>query len=215
MTSLVSPPSRGLLTHPTTPLQLFVSQLAGQSSKTSYHLTSGRTNAVRTNSGLEAPSSKQSAVSVPEVLFFARAHAKILYAQFAVHLPTQWRGKIFTRIDELLDIDGWDPIDTPLARDSFWTFLRFMTLENPRRLPALSMTSVGRITATWQGLKEQEIVNLEFHPDDQVRWYVTYNDEGDTEIASGICHVTRVSRVLRPFAAEEWFHNGPARAEGR
>jgi hypothetical protein len=69
-----------------------------------------------------APVRQELKKSLDEVLFDARAMAKISASRVSMYLREGWRNKLFHQLDNLLDPEEWDPEDKPLQAQSFATF---------------------------------------------------------------------------------------------
>lgn len=82
-------------------------------------------------------------------LFDASAEAKIAISQVAMYLDASWRSRIFKRLDEIHDIESWEPGALPLVKDSFLAFLQTMFLLRPETTPALGLSVTGHLLAAW------------------------------------------------------------------
>ncbi len=144
--------------------------------------------------------------SLEEQLYESRAACKIRISAIAMHLPPDWRTRFFSQIDNLLDIDSWDFDDRPATAESFATLLRMILFIRGRR-PGLGATASGNFIATWTVGRDE--LTIECKPDDQVRWVLVRDLEGQRESAAGETALPRLLDVLQPYDPQRWFTNGP------
>ncbi|MCA3264960.1 MAG: hypothetical protein ING19_02730 [Azospirillum sp.] len=110
-------------------------------------------------------------------LFDATAEAKIAISRVAMYLDETWRKRIFKRLDEIHDIESWEPGALPLVKDSFLAFLQTMFLLRPEAPPALGLSVSGQLLAAW--VRGGDRLILRFLDRNRVR--VVFNrGEGDT-----------------------------------
>ncbi|WP_020161289.1 hypothetical protein [Methylobacter marinus] len=141
--------------------------------------------------------------SLEDRLFEARASCKIKTAAVAMYLPSEWRSRFFSQLDDLMDAENWEDDDTPITEASFATLLRMLLLIWPVRRPGLGATSEGHIIATWS--IEKDRLTIECLPGDRIRWVVNKYIEGNRESAAGDIPLTRLNAVLAPYDPECWF----------
>jgi hypothetical protein len=74
------------------------------------------------------------------------------------------------------------------------------------RRPGLGATSTGNFIATWtEGTNR---LTVECKPDDQVRWVLVHDLDGQRESAAGDTTVRRLPEVLHPYdPPNRWFPN--------
>lgn len=148
-------------------------------------------------------SSVSTEMSVGERLFDATAAVKILTAQVAMHMSSEWREKLFHQIDSLHDMDEWDVDDKPVERSSFASFLKAMIYIRPQRYPGLGLSYDGNLVAAWT--EGQDRLTSEFLARDRVRWVLACNIGGETERSSGETMVSRFYDCLAPYNPNRWF----------
>lgn len=141
--------------------------------------------------------------SIEEALFQNRARLKIMTSQVAMHLSEAVRGWLFSQLDWLLSPDSWHEDDILVRADSFFTFLRLLIFYRKVKFGSLGVSNAGHLLAAW--LAEDHRLTMEFLPADQVRWAVSRGQGEARERAVGQCTVRRVSQVLMPYNAREWF----------
>ena len=140
-------------------------------------------------------------------LFDALAAMKMKTAEVAMHLSIEWRNALFAYLDMLHDAEDWDSRDEPAKIESFTTFLRMILFLSPLKRPGMGLTVSGIIVATWtEGSRH---LTIECLAADVIAWSVAIPGDGDVEVAAGKCKLQRISEVLRPYRADEWFGNGP------
>ena len=142
---------------------------------------------------------------LPEKLYDALARVKLLTAQVAMHLDTEWRSRIFEQLDDLLDVEDWHEDDDPIKASSFETFLRMIIFHKPSRRPGFGVSNRGYLIAAWTTGSDR--LTIEFLPNDTVRWVLSCEVDGETERATGETPVRRLMEVLAPYSPIRWFAN--------
>lgn len=141
--------------------------------------------------------------SIEERLFDATSAVKILISQVSMHMPKEWRDKLFRQIDSLHDFDEWDGDDEPVERSSFESFLKVILYIKPQRHPGLGLSYDGHLVAAWTTGKDR--LTTEFHAKDRVHWVVTRDLDGETERAAGQTVASRLYECLTPYNPRHWF----------
>ncbi len=144
---------------------------------------------------------------LPEKLYDALARVKLLTAQVAMHLDTEWRSRIFEQLDDLLDAEDWHENDDPINASSFETFLRMIILHNLSRRPGFGISNRGYLIAAWTSGSDR--LTIEFLPKDTIRWVLSCEVDGETERAAGETPVRRLMEVLAPYRPRRWFADAP------
>ena len=144
---------------------------------------------------------------LPERLYDALARVKLLTAQVAMHLDTEWRSRIFEQLDDLLDAKDWHEDDDPINASSFETFLRMIIFHNPSRRPGFGVSNRGYLIAAWTSGSDR--LTIECRPNDTVRWVLSCEIDGETERASADTPVRRLMEVLAPYSPPRWFADAP------
>lgn len=131
-----------------------------------------------------------------EALFEARLKAKLLVANVAMHIRSEWRLSLFKQLDDLLDFEEWDP-DDPLPRaGSVRTFLRTIIYHRFTKCPGLGI-SQGNLIGTWTTGRDR--LTIECLDSDTLQWVSSRYIDDFLELASGVTKVTRLQEVLRPY----------------
>jgi hypothetical protein len=150
--------------------------------------------------------------SLEERLFDARAACKIESRKFSMLFDPDWHTRLFHQLDLLMDVQEWDPDDSPVTNDSFTTLLRLLMILRDKRRPGLGIANAGNILATWS-ITAGDRLTIECLPDDRVRWIVTHPVEEGTESAVGETNLDRLMANLAPYNPDHWFaHEGPKSA---
>lgn len=147
--------------------------------------------------------------NLEELLYDARAQAKIDTSKVAMYLDIQWRKGLFRQLDSLLDVDEWLAGETPLRTSSFNTFLRLMLTLRSEIRPGLGLTSGGDLIASWQSGCAR--LTIECMPDDEIRYMLSSEIDGRTESSAGRSTVNRVGEILAPFKPQQWFMRDSAK----
>ena len=144
---------------------------------------------------------------LPEKLYDALARVKLLTAQVAMHLDTEWRSRIFEQLDDLLDAEDWHEDDDPIKAPSFETFLRMIIFHNPSHRPGFGVSNRGYLIAAWTSGSDR--LTTECLPNDKVRWVLSCEVDDETERAAGETPVRRLMEVLAPYSPPRWFADAP------
>ena len=132
---------------------------------------------------------------------------KVATSNVAMHMPRALRDDIFKQVDRLLDFKAWDDDSSTIGRDSFLTFLRFVTWESRLRRPALTVAHSGNIMASW--LQPSMRLTVEFFPADHIQLVAHRMSDGRTaESISYSGHIKRIDTVLASIDALEIFRAG-------
>lgn len=138
-------------------------------------------------------------------LFNVAAALKIAVSQVSMHLPSDWRHRLFEKIDALHEPDDWEESDHLADLDSFNTFLRTVLQQGAMERMSLGIDSNGHILAGWK--RGNDSLSLSFLANDEIRWSVVLHDNGALESAAGRTNLARLPEVLRPYSPEVWFRN--------
>lgn len=133
-----------------------------------------------------------------ERLFDATAGAKIWAASVAMRLDRSTRDRLFRQLDEIHDEDEWYEGDSPIALESFKSFVRAIIAGVISGKPGLSLTPQGNIIAIWSG--EDSRLSIEFQPHNLARFLWRQNVDGDVERLAGTTAITRLPALLGHIA---------------
>ena len=136
-------------------------------------------------------------------LFNSLAAMKMKTADVAMHLSAEWRDRLFSYLDMLLDAEDWNARDKPANIGSFTTFLRMVLHLRVHRQPGMGLTSEGNIVATWT--EGDRHLTVECFAADYVVWSIAVPGDGEVESAAGKCKLQRIREVLVPYQEEIWF----------
>lgn len=139
---------------------------------------------------------------IAERLFEATAGAKIWASSVAMKLDRGTRDRLFRQLDNLHDLDEWFEGDTPVALESFKSFVRAIIVGAVGGRPGLSLTPNGNLIALWRegGTK----LAVEFQPNDFARYLWSQKVDGELERAAGTTKIDRLPCVLAPLKTKAW-----------
>lgn len=129
---------------------------------------------------------------------------KMATSQIAMHLQAAWRAGLFRQLDKLLAPEDWDPCEALPDLAAYRTFLRMTIFLGRIRRPSLGATADGHILAAWFA-ESGERLTVDCGPDDQIRWVLTLQRDGERESAAGRTLVRRLPEVLAPYGPDRWF----------
>lgn len=136
-------------------------------------------------------------------LFNTSAALKMAAAEVSMHLPADWRRKLFDKIDDLHEPEDWDDADRMADVTSFRTFLRTVLRLGAMKKMSIGISDDGHILAGWRRGKDS--LSLAFLPGDRIRWSIVEHVEGNTDSAAGTTTLERLPQVLKPYNPEVWF----------
>lgn len=143
--------------------------------------------------------------SLEEVLFDARAMAKIAASQVSMYLREGWRDKLFYQLDNLLGPEDWDPEDKPLQAQSFDTFLKAICDVNPTKRPGLGLSYAGNLIAAWRSdVNTNDRVSLEFMPDGKVKLIGSRFVQDEPVSFSAFTPVAALKQTLADMSCIAW-----------
>lgn len=135
-------------------------------------------------------------------LFKNLSELKILTSKFAMHLPQTTRSALFSKLDNILNVDDWHEDDNLVQPASFMTYLRFITFEKNIRSHSAGISNAGNFLAAWKNAEGK--ITLEFLPNDVIRWSLTKSTADGDEIAAWQGPAKRIKDVLAPYGANGW-----------
>jgi len=136
-------------------------------------------------------------------LFNASVGLKIAVSEVSMHLPKEWRKRLFEKIDALHEPDDWEDSDRLVDAASFKTFLRTVLQQGPLKRMSVGISDDGLILAGWK--HSQDSLSLAFLANDRIRWSVVRHIDGEIDSAAGTTTLERLPEVLKPYKPEVWF----------
>lgn len=169
---------------------------------TAYNAPSMTTETLRP---VAAPASQGLKKPLDEVLFDARAMAKIAASRVSMYLREGWRDKLFYQLDNLLDPEEWEPEDKPLQTKSFETFLMAICDVNPSKRPGLGLSYAGNLIAAWRSnANTSDRVSLEFMPDGRVKLIGSRFIQDEPVSFSALTPVAALKQTLADMSCAAW-----------
>lgn len=141
--------------------------------------------------------------SIEETLFDACADVKIATSQVSMHLNRAAIKKIFNQIDLMHDVSEWSIDDQVINVNSYRSFLKWFLFVNPTKGPGLGLSHQGNLVAAWMNKLGRLIV--EFHPNEQAKWMIKSEINGQIETGSGQSSILRLPEVLAPYKVKTNF----------
>jgi hypothetical protein len=132
------------------------------------------------------------------------ADAKIKTRLVGNHLPKEWQSRLFHQLDQLHEIDMWEPGDLPMLKESFDTFLSMMLIIRPSVRPGLSLTHDGNILGTW-GTKD-DYITISFLPNRKLRWSILRTYAGELIRSTSFAPAEGFEQYLEPYDPSHWWY---------
>lgn len=144
--------------------------------------------------------------NVAEQLRLKLISLKQLASTVAMYFDPEWRIKLFARLDVMLDPDGWESDCALPSEQSFSTFLRMMIYLHPTRRPGIGLSPSGHFAAAWS--RGDDRLVIECIGNDEVRWVISREIEGERESCAGKVSLHRIPDVTAPYEPEHLFSDG-------
>jgi hypothetical protein len=146
------------------------------------------------------------ALPIEEQLRKKLASFKEMTATIAMHLDPEWRTKLFAQLDRLLDPEDWDEGFQVPSEQSFSTFLRMIIYLHPTRRPGIGLSPHGHFLAAWT--RGNDRIVIECIANDEVRWVLSRDLDGDRETGAGTVQLHRIPDVTAAYEPEALFNDG-------
>jgi hypothetical protein len=155
------------------------------------------------NSSLSASDAQvlQPGSSLELQLFDNLAQLKVTFSQIAMHLSSEWRTAAFEQIDALLKPENWEDDSSLIQLATFLTFLRFVILVAPSRLPSLGVGPTGNLLAAW--VKDNQRIMIQFLPDDHAIATLIRDGTRGPEAVAWRGHVVDLKLFIDRFGVTE------------
>jgi len=139
--------------------------------------------------------------SFEERLFGSLASLKIAVSQYAMHLSSDERHRIFEQLDFLINVDDWHEEDNLPKPQSFMDFLKLMIYSKYFRWTSIGVSHEGNLLVAWK--TDRVLLTANFADQDTVRWTAQISSEnGEMGHAAGKCS-------LRLFSEQALFYLRP------
>jgi hypothetical protein len=116
-------------------------------------------------------------------VFDSLVSLKVLVSQYAMHLDSSERHKIFYDLDDIINIDDWHEEDKFPDLRSFRAFLRWAVYASFREWTSLGVSDDGNILLAWQ--TKRGLLTANFGASGQIRWTAKINSPTGVEYAAG------------------------------
>lgn len=144
------------------------------------------------------------AKSTKQLLRAAKQQAKFETSKVATRIAKEWVDNLFWQLDELLDPEEWDDTEEAiLSLPSWQSFLKGLFVLRPMIKPGLGLSANGNVVASWSNGSQH--LDIEFKADDQVRWVLAAEIDGQTERTASRNSTFRLPETLAPYGPERWF----------
>jgi hypothetical protein len=131
---------------------------------------------------------------------------KQITSTVAMYLRPEWRNQLFARLQAMLDPEDWNDQHALPSEQSFSTFLRMIVYLHPGRRPAVGLSPNGYFIAGWTRGQDRMIV--ECLPNDEVRWVLSQDHEGEPESGAGRTLIHRIPDVTAAYEPERFYTDG-------
>lgn len=130
-------------------------------------------------------------------LFDARVHLKVATSQYAMHLSSDERARLFAEVDYLLETEAWDEENALPRQQSFLGFLRWTILSKNSSWTSLGLDGDGSILLAWK--KGQNVLTANFVDANEAKWAAQLTIGSNKEVSVG-------QGPLKSFAEHAVFH---------
>lgn len=148
--------------------------------------------------------------SFEEQIFNSLVSLKVSVSQYAMHLTTEERHRIFAELDSLINVDDWHEGDTLPNIIAFRDFLKWMIYSKYFKWISLGVSDEGGMTVAWK--TKRVLLTAKFSGlagQDGVKWTAQIlSEKGETGYAVGKC-------PLRLFSEQAMFYLHGTEDEGQ
>ncbi|WP_319798766.1 hypothetical protein [Nitrobacter sp.] len=124
----------------------------------------------------------------------------------SMHLDTDWRRRLFLRLDEICDPEEWEADCALPSEQSFSTFIRMIIYLHPTKRPSIGLAPNGNFLSAWRHGEDR--ITIESLANDEVRWSLSRTLAGERELAAGRVQIHRVPDVTEAYDPDPLFCNG-------
>jgi hypothetical protein len=136
--------------------------------------------------------------SFEERIFDSLVALKVAISQYAMHLATKERRRLFEELDSKINVDDWHEEDTLPVTSSFQEFLKWMIHSKHYQWTSIGVSAQGTILVAWR--TPRVMLTANFDSQDSVRWTAQVKSaNGDVGHSVGKC-------TLRLFAEQAMFY---------
>ncbi len=132
-----------------------------------------------------------------------RTAFKRVAASVGMHLDPDWRNRLFSKLDSLIDPEEWDCDFALPSEQSFSTFLRMIIYLHPTKRPGLGLSAKGHFLASWSNLDDRIVI--ECLANDEVRWVLS---RAACDLRAGRTKIYRIPDVIHPYEPDHLFRDG-------
>jgi hypothetical protein len=133
-----------------------------------------------------------------EKVFGSLVSLKVAVSQYAMHLSTQERHRIFDQLDFVINVDDWHEQDALPRPQSFQDFLKWMIYSKYFQWTSIGISEEGNVLVAWRTARV--LLTANFLGSDNVRWTAKIASE-DEEPAHAVGRCS-----LRLFAEQAMFY---------
>jgi hypothetical protein len=130
-----------------------------------------------------APTSHE--VSFEEKLFDVRVQLKVLIAQYAMHVSTSDRDRIFDQLDDIINTEDWHAEDVLPQHKAFVELLKWSIYSHDYDWTSLGVSDQGDILVSW--ITKSVLLTANFAGEGIVRWTARITSKTGIEHAAGRC----------------------------
>jgi hypothetical protein len=144
--------------------------------------------------------------SFEERIFGSLASLKVAVSQYAMHLSSPERHRIFDQLDFVINEDDWHEEDNLPRTQSFQDFLKWMIYSKYFQWTSIGVSDEGNILVAWK--TDRVLLTANFASPDNVRWTAQISSEsGEVGHTVGKC-------PLRLFSEQALFFLRPRVRDG-
>jgi hypothetical protein len=135
-----------------------------------------------------------------ERLFDSLVSLKVAFSQYAMHLDSNERHRLFEELDSKLNVDDWHEDDALPRPTSFVDFLKWMIHAKYFDWTSIGVSAEGTILVAWK--TPRAMLTANFENSGSVRWTAQVKSEnGEVGQSAGKC-------TLRLFTEQALFYLG-------
>ena len=130
-------------------------------------------------------------------IFNSLVELKVGVAQYAMHLTSDVRAKLFTNLDEIINTEEWYEEDVLPQFSSFRDFLKWTIYSKRFNWTSIGISDEGNILVAWKSAKA--LLTARYDGEGRVWWTVAVNSDDEKDFAAGDCSLEFFEKEARHY----------------
>jgi hypothetical protein len=135
--------------------------------------------------------------SIDATIFNSLVELKVGVAQYAMHLSPEIRAKIFSDLDEIINVEDWYEEDALPRFSSFRDFLKWTIYSKRFNWTSIGISDEGNILVAWKSTKA--LLTARYDGEGRVWWTATIYSDEENNFAAGDCSLEFFEREAHHY----------------